>query len=131
MRARVMMLLACALLAVLVAPSQARGLPRRAPPILPQLRLRGAGWLASSSESAETGELAASLSAEDSSGDSGPVNSKYTLSATGLLDPAQYNATDDVLDLFLRPPPRPTTRDGTYSQKSPSTDSYMVNVLGH
>jgi hypothetical protein len=109
----------CFLLAVLVGPSQARGIPRRALPILPQLlRLRGAGWLASSSESAEAGG-ATPLSAEDSSGDSGPVNSKYTLSSTGLLDPAQYNATDDVLDLFLRPPPRPTTRDGTFSQSRP------------
>ena len=113
-------LLLASLLLALQAPSQARPRPlsRRAPPSRVQalLRLRGAGWLASSSESVEAGGGAAAaaepLSAGDSSTDSGPVDSRYTLSATGLLDPAQYNVTDDVLDLFLRPPPRPTTRDG-------------------
>jgi hypothetical protein len=53
------------------------------------------------------------VDADSSDDDSGTVhNSKYNLSAALLLDPAQYNVTDDVLDLFLRPPPRPTMRDG-------------------
>jgi hypothetical protein len=76
------------------------------------LQLRGgAGWLAASSESGED-ETVRAVDADSSDDDSGTVhNSKYNLSAALLLGSAQYNVTDDVLDLFLRPPPRPTMLD--------------------
>jgi hypothetical protein len=78
-----------------------------------RLALRGgAGWLGDSSESAVQEDEAVAVAAEESSNEDSAPHSKYTLSATGLLDPSQYNVTDDVLDLFLRPPARPTTRDG-------------------
>jgi len=79
-----------------------------------RLQLRGgAGWLGGSSDSAadETG-VSAALPADDSSSDDSVPSGKYNLSATGLLDPSQYNVTDDVLEMFIRPPMRPTMRDG-------------------
>jgi hypothetical protein len=83
----------------------------------PRLRLSGGGWLGESSESAGDGGAEAPI-APASSGDSSEEDSaaapgcRYNLTSTGLLDPSQYNVTDDVLDLFLRPPPHPATRDG-------------------
>ena len=90
--------------------------PRVAAPFRRPLALRGGGWL-DSSESGSAASEAATVAA--ASGDSSSVDeagaaagSKFTLSSNGLLDPLQHNLTDDVLDLFLRPPARPTTRDG-------------------
>ena len=86
-----------------------------------RLQLRGGGWLGDSSESAGDGNRAevpiALACSSDSSEDEGSIAApmprcKYNLTDTGLLDPAQYNVTDDELDLFLRPPPQPTMRDG-------------------